>query len=319
MNLENANLFIAATLISIIVILRTISVISINGLYVKRQNKFLKFLFKKFNHGAKQNNKLNIFKKLDLFFSQYKFTKDLAKKYSIIDQKSHFSIFILIIILISIFAFIIARFMHIPSIYTCIISISILLSPKFIISFLYKKIQNSVNEQLPDMFDAMANTLQAGYSITQSIEFLSREIDYPLRYFLKSPTEKLKYNLPITEILGSLGQEIPLDDMKLFINAVSLQQDIGGNLVEMLQHISHSIRERLKIEKDVKSYTAQGRFSGLMLAGLGPLSLGAFWMVSSEYVKPLFNTNIGNFMLFMAIVLEIIGFFWIRKIIKIKI
>jgi hypothetical protein len=80
MNLENTNLFIVASLISIIVILKTISVLSTNKLYIKRQKQFLKFLTKKSNYIKKQNSKLNIFQKLDLFFSKYKFTKNLAEK-----------------------------------------------------------------------------------------------------------------------------------------------------------------------------------------------------------------------------------------------
>ncbi|OGJ52263.1 hypothetical protein A2335_02200 [Candidatus Peregrinibacteria bacterium RIFOXYB2_FULL_32_7] len=181
------------------------------------------------------------------------------------------------------------------------------------------KVSKEIEKQLPSMFDAIADALRAGYSLQQSLGIINSEIEEPLKHSLQKIFLKMEYNISLKETLKVFEEEIPLEDVKLFVNAILLQEKIGGNLAIALNHISHSVRERLKIERDLKSYTSQGKLSGIIMVALAPLSMLIFQKLSPGYISPMFETNLGLFLLIIALILEIIGFFWIKKILKFKI
>jgi tight adherence protein B len=130
--------------------------------------------------------------------------------------------------------------------------------------------------------------------------------------------QEMQYGVPLEQALNSMAERIKSPDLMLTISAVNIQRQTGGNLSEILEVISETIKERIKIKGDIRTLTAQGRMSGLLIGGL-PIVLGGFLMVANpSYMMLLFTESMGRLFLISAIILEIIGFSLIRKIVSIK-
>jgi tight adherence protein B len=125
--------------------------------------------------------------------------------------------------------------------------------------------------------------------------------------------------MPVRDALMNLTQRVPLVDVKFFVTAVMLQRETGGNLAEILDNLSYVIRERFKIQRQVKVHTAQGRLTMLLLMAMPPTVVAILYVFSPEFVHPLFYDPIGHVLLVSSIALQTIGYFVIRKIIKIQV
>jgi tight adherence protein B len=125
--------------------------------------------------------------------------------------------------------------------------------------------------------------------------------------------------MPVRDALMNLTERVPLVDVKFFVTAVMLQRETGGNLAEILDNLSYVIRERFKIQRQVKVHTAQGRLTMLLLMGMPPTVVAILSVFSPEFVHPLFYDPIGHALLVMSIALQTVGYFVIRKIIKIQV
>jgi tight adherence protein B len=117
----------------------------------------------------------------------------------------------------------------------------------------------------------------------------------------------------------NLTERVPLVDVKFFVTAVMLQRETGGNLAEILDNLSYVIRERFKIQRQVRVHTAQGRLTMALLMGMPPAVVAILAVFSPEFVRPLFYDPIGHTLLVVSIALQTIGYFVIRKIIKIQV
>jgi tight adherence protein B len=125
--------------------------------------------------------------------------------------------------------------------------------------------------------------------------------------------------MPVRDALMNLTQRVPLVDVKFFVTAVMLQRETGGNLAEILDNLSYVIRERFKIQRQVRVHTAQGRLTMALLMAMPPTVVAVLLMFSPDFVKPLFYDPYGHILLVVAITLQTIGYFVIRKIIKIQV
>jgi tight adherence protein B len=131
--------------------------------------------------------------------------------------------------------------------------------------------------------------------------------------------EEQKFGLPVRDALMNLAERMPLVDVKFFVTAVMLQRETGGNLAEILDNLSYVIRERFKIMRQVRVYTAQGRLTMMLLMGLPPVIVVTMLMTSPAFIHPLFADPIGHVLLVAGIVLQTLGYFVIRKIIQIQV
>jgi tight adherence protein B len=116
-----------------------------------------------------------------------------------------------------------------------------------------------------------------------------------------------------------LTERVPLVDVKFFVTAVMLQRETGGNLAEILDNLSYVIRERFKILRQVRVYTAQGRLTMMLLMGLPPVIITTLELVSPEFIRPLFTDPIGHTFLVIGIALQTMGYFIIRRVIQIQV
>lgn len=191
--------------------------------------------------------------------------------------------------------------------------------PKFFINRRIKARLNDFNDQLNGGLVLIANALKAGHSFMQAISIAARETQGTFSEEFKILLKELNFGLPLEIGFQNLLNRVSSDDMKLVVNAIMIQKDIGGNLAEILENISETIRERQKILNEMKTLTAQGKMSG-MIVMLIPFFLGgAIYLMNREYIMLLFTTPIGLAILVGAGVNEFIGVMFIRKIIKIDV
>ena len=129
---------------------------------------------------------------------------------------------------------------------------------------------------------------------------------------------EIRYGATLEEALNNMVDRVKSADLMLVVSAVLIQRTTGGNLSEILSTISNTIRERIKIKGEISSITAQGRMSGLIIGSL-PIAIAAILMViNPEYMTTFFTTTAGNIMLIISVVMEVLGFFAIRKVVTIE-
>jgi tight adherence protein B len=174
-------------------------------------------------------------------------------------------------------------------------------------------------ELFPQAIDTLARAVRAGHAFTTALELIASEVAEPVSGEFRKLFEEQKFGLPVRDALINLTERIPLVDVKFFITAVMLQRETGGNLAEILDNLSYVIRERFKILRQVRVYTAQGRLTMALLMGLPPLVIAVMRIMNPAFVEPLFSDPIGHALLVIGITLQTIGYFVIRRIIQIQV
>jgi tight adherence protein B len=143
---------------------------------------------------------------------------------------------------------------------------------------------NKFNDQLSDMLNLMVNGLRAGYSTLQAMEAVSRELPTPISEEFRRVVQEMQLGIPMEGALANLLRRIPSDDLDFVITAINVQREVGGNLSEILDTISFTIRERVRIKGEIRVITAQVRVSGIILA-LIPVGLTlVLWFLNPEYL-----------------------------------
>lgn len=178
---------------------------------------------------------------------------------------------------------------------------------------------SAFNKQLPDTIVLLSNSLRAGSSFLQSIELVSREGGPPMSEEMGRVVREVNLGLGMEEALHNLVRRIKSDDLDLMVTAIGIQQQVGGNLAEILDTIAFTIRERVRIKGEINTLTAQGRVSGYLVAFL-PIGLGAVLnAINPAFMAPLFTETIGRILIGVGAVMMTIGFLAIRKITDIKV
>src|SRR3954454_22714816 len=185
---------------------------------------------------------------------------------------------------------------------------------------------NAFNKQLPDTITLIANALRAGSSFLQAIELVVRESRPPISVEFSRVIREVNLGLPFEQALENMVRRVRSDDLELMATAISIQHTVGGNLAEILDSIAFTIRERMRIQGEIRTLTAQQRLSGYVVAGL-PIGLAAFLGIAApKFFEPMFDSRVpilglpagvvvlafGGFMMF-------IGFMFIRRIVDIEV
>ena len=174
-------------------------------------------------------------------------------------------------------------------------------------------------EQFPEALDLLSRAIRAGHAFQTAMGMVADELPAPVGIEFKKSFEQQNFGLPLKEALNSLAERVPLMDVKFFVTAVQIQRETGGNLAEILDNLAHVVRERFKILRQVRVHTAHGRFTGYVLLGLPAFLAVALMFISPEHMKTLFTVKMGQMMVMGAIVMQTIGFIWIRQVIKIEV
>jgi tight adherence protein B len=179
----------------------------------------------------------------------------------------------------------------------------------------FKKFEN----KFPEAIDLLGRSIRAGHAFSTALELIATEMDEPIAGEFRKLFEEQKFGLPLRDALFNMGERVPLIDVKFFGTAVLLQKETGGNLAELLDKLSYVIRERFKILRQLRVYTAQGRLTLMILMALPPVLLLILSIMNPEFVKPLFHDPLGRNMIAVGVMLQATGYFMIRRIIDIKV
>jgi len=174
-------------------------------------------------------------------------------------------------------------------------------------------------ELFPQAIDTLARAVRAGHAFTTALELIANEVAEPIAGEFRTLFEEQKFGLPVRDALVNLTERIPLVDVKFFVTAVMLQRETGGNLAEILDNLSYVIRERFKIMRQVRVFTAQGRLTMMLLMGLPPLIVVIMQMMSPGFIRPLFSEPLGHILVVIGVSLQTIGYFVIRRVIAIQV
>jgi len=174
-------------------------------------------------------------------------------------------------------------------------------------------------KQLPDALELVARALRSGQSLASALHVVAEEMPAPISVEFGRVFEEQNLGIPIEEALRDMTERVPLSDLKFFVTSVAIQRQTGGDLAEILDKIGYIIRERFRILGQVQALTGEGRLSGIVLIAL-PFALFGFLLnTKPDYVKVLWETELGQQMSIAALVAQVIGALVIRKIVNIKV
>jgi tight adherence protein B len=177
-------------------------------------------------------------------------------------------------------------------------------------------------EQLPDMLNLMVNGLRAGYSTVQAMEAVGKELPPPISDEFRRVVQEIQLGVPMEQALDNLLRRIPSDDLDLTITAINVQREVGGNLAEILDTISHTIRERVRIKGEIRVLTTQVMYSGRFLAMMPIFIALTLWVLNRPYMMLFFDPEtrmIGIPLLAIGAIMIITGYFVMTKIADIEV
>jgi Flp pilus assembly protein TadB len=190
--------------------------------------------------------------------------------------------------------------------------------PSIVIKSKVKKRIKTLNDQLGDAINLISNSLKAGYSFFQAIDTVSKEMTGPIAEEFTVLQKEINLGLNTEKALENMTNRVMSDDLELLVTAVMIQRQVGGNLAEVLDNISTTIRDRVRIKGEIKTATAQGRMSGWVISLL-PIALGLMiYLINPQHMSLLFTNPLGILILVVSAMMEMIGIFLINKIVKIE-
>ena len=193
-------------------------------------------------------------------------------------------------------------------------------APRWFVSYRQGKRLRDFSDQLGDALNLMVNGLRSGYSVLQAMEAVAREMPSPIAGEFARVVQEVQIGLPLDQALNNMLRRIKSDDLDLCITAINVQREVGGNLAEILDVISFTIRERVRIKGEVRTLTAQGRYSGYVISLL-PIGLAlVLFCVNKPYVERLFTSGFCGWAMVVCGLLMIgTGFIAIQKIVTIEV
>ena len=174
-------------------------------------------------------------------------------------------------------------------------------------------------EQFPEALDLLSRALRAGHALQTALGMVAEELKEPVGPEFKKTFDQQNFGLPLRDALHQMTERMPIIDVRFFVTAVLIQRETGGNLSEILDNLAHVVRERFKIRRQVRVHTAHGRFTAFVLLSLPAGLAVALTAINPEQMHPLFYEHMGQMLLLAAMVLQTIGFVWIRQVIKIEV
>ena len=203
-------------------------------------------------------------------------------------------------------------------IFAIITTIVGIIIPVYYVKNQKKKRVTAFENQLGDALVVMCNCLRSGLTLSQAFENISNEASEPIAKEFSRVCTETKYGVPFEKALNSMVDRIGSDDLMLTVSAINIQRQVGGNLSEILQSISETIKARIKLKAEIKVLTATGRVSGIVI-GVLPIGLGLIIsLINPNYIADFIASDIGKVLLGIGALMEFIGFMTIRKIVSIK-
>lgn len=191
--------------------------------------------------------------------------------------------------------------------------------PFFVLSFKRNRRLRTFEEQFPEALDLIARALKAGHAFATGLKMVADEMSEPVGPEFRKTFDEQNFGLPLKDALENLTHRVPLIDVRFFATAVLIQRETGGNLSEILENLAHVVRERFKILRQVRVYTAHGRLTGYVLLALPAVLCIALSFINPDHMNTLFRERMGQMLLMTAAVMQFIGYMWIRQVVKIEV
>ncbi len=174
-------------------------------------------------------------------------------------------------------------------------------------------------DQLPDMLQLLSTTLRSGFSILQGLEAVSRQISDPIGKEMRGVVAEARLGRPLVSALVEVAHRLKSEDFEWVATAIGIQQEVGGNLAELLDIVSETMNARSRLRREAHALTAEGRIGALIISIL-PIAIGLFvYVVNPSYLTPLFHSGTGEILFYGSIGLAVIGILWLRRIIEIEV
>ena len=203
--------------------------------------------------------------------------------------------------------------------FSLLFAILLLAAPPIYLDVMKKRRIEKFTELFPEALTMIARSLRAGHSFTSAIQLIGQEIADPVGELFKTAYDQQQLGMRITDTLDNMNERMDSLDLRFFTTAIGINIEVGGNLAEILDNLSNTIRERLRIRRQIQVYTAQGRMSGYVLAAMPIVTFVIFQFLLPDYEKVMLEEKMGRYILLMAVFMQLIGFLVIRKIINIRI
>lgn len=263
---------------------------------------------------------------LDKAVQGFSFAEGIKRELARADLKLNVGEYLLLHLLLGVGAFAVGWVLGRNVFFGIIGGVGILFTPRMYVGFQQGNRLRTFDSQLGDMLNLVVNGLRAGYSSMQALESVSRELPAPISVEFKRVVQEIQLGLPQEQALFNLTRRIPSADLDFVVTAINVQREVGGNLAEILDTISYTIRERVRIKGEIETLTAQGQITAWVISLL-PIGLALFlFVVNPTYMNTLFGPPIvfglpicGIIMIGTALGMIVSGFLIVQKIVDIEV
>ncbi len=191
--------------------------------------------------------------------------------------------------------------------------------PLLLVLRMRSKRLHKFDEQLPEALDLMSRALRAGHAFPSAMQMVGTEAPDPIASEFQVTFEEINYGVATSDAMLNLATRVPSIDLRYFVIAVLLQRETGGNLSEMLDNLATLIRERFKLLGKIRVLSAEGKLSAYILIGLPFVTAGAILLVNPDFMKVLWTDPAGLKLVFVALIMMVLGAFWMSRIVKIRV
>lgn len=247
---------------------------------------------------------------------------DISRSVDLLIERANIDFSVSVFLLFSVFSGVIVLFVATllgqPLVVALIGGAIAALIPYLYVKYLCAKRLRKFLEQMPDSLDMISQGLQAGLGLTQALVYTAKEMPDPVGTEFAVFMEEINLGLPLPEAMKNLQQKIPLQEVSLLSTAMLVQREIGGSLAELLQKLGEVIRERFRLERQLKTLTAQNRLSAWVVCSMPPLLTAFMFLMGPEMMNQMLTDPLGRMMLIGAVIFEVIGILVFRKLIQIR-
>jgi len=227
--------------------------------------------------------------------------------------------FVLICIGLMLLGLVFALFLGLP-IYLAVAVAAIGAAIPFIVATVMRQRRfDKFEEQFPEAMDLLGRAVRAGHAFTTGFELIGKELPDPVGQEFRTAFQQQSLGLPLKDALGNLAVRMPLPDIRIFVSSLQIQRESGGNLGEILDTMSEIVRERFKLRRQIRIYTAEGRLSMYFLTAIPIVAFLGLSIFQPGYLAPMLTDHRGHIGLAVAVILQVIGYIVISRIIKIKV
>ena len=228
-------------------------------------------------------------------------------------------VFILISCVLAFTGFLVIWFLTGGYLGSFLIAAFLSMTPIFYISMKKKKRMKKFERQLPEALDLIARSLKAGHAFTGGLQMVTEEFEDPIGTEFSNVIDEINFGVSVKGALSTMTERVDCDELKFFIVALNIQRETGGDLCEILEKISYLIRERFKLQGRVRTLSAEGKLSAIILVAI-PFFVGfALSILNPDYIKVLKNDRFGNMLISISLFLMVMGIIAMKKIVSIKV